>query len=866
MKARSWLSEALIDLALSWKYRIWALVVTVIALVLSRLPLFNVLGFEFALVMAIAGSLAGADLGSTLVHRARNLGTTAIERPSNPGALISQLIAGASGLTFILLLPALVIISINALWVRNCDWLFGALCFVMMPCLSIVCASGVGVLAGLASGERRRWLRVGLPFALIVLSVILSVVHFYRSPAVFSYNPFAGYFPGNLYDENIVLGAAFYWARLYHFALLCAAASAFSVFLSPGTLGLSLRPKPGGLRLGSLLLLVASASLALLLNRQSGTLRFLVSADDVRQALPSRYESEHFIIHYPANPELTETIETLAADHEFRRAQLVRDLGVDPPDKITSFYFASPEQKYELMGARNVYMAKPWRNEIYVHHQDFPHQVLRHEIAHVMAGAFGDSIFHVSAGQVLGLPVFFNVGMIEGTAVAADWPDHFNKALTPHQSVKAMQSLGMAPPAGQLFSTGFLAFSSARSYTLAGSYLRFLLDRYGIDRLQRLYESGGDFEKAYGRSQNRLTQEWQAHIDSTPLPSGAAEVVREQFRRPAIFDRPCPHAIARSRQRMGEEAARGEFSRAIDTAQSICRDVPGEPVYQLQLAALLSLASRIDDAAEIYNRVANDAENISSTLRAHALFQLSVIRMWQQQESEAVRLLERVLAMPVNDDNLRRAQVELQVLRHTGPASSALRGVFWSTRPGREVDRLVVAGLAAEAVSLEPGLGLGHYLLGRLLRGRGNPKATSRALTRALNDTSLSALVRREAARLLAESSFLAGDMPQLKRAAAILVQASQPEVVRLLGYDWLERMYFAETGQVPAKPLGWVQGSTRSGMPLPTDLGQVPNAPPQAPVPAVKAEPALPALWDAGPEPLAPAQALDLSDAAAFP
>src|SRR5690606_36972577 len=107
------------------------------------------------------------------------------------------------------------------------------------------------------------------------------------------------------------------------------------------------------------------------------------------------------------------------------------------------------------------------------------HQVLRHELAHVVAGEFGDPLFGVAARRVLGLPLAFNVGLIEGIAVAADWPDHFVRPLTPHQSVKAMLELGVAPPVEKLLSTGFFQFSAARSYTVAGSFLRFLLETRG---------------------------------------------------------------------------------------------------------------------------------------------------------------------------------------------------------------------------------------------------------------------------------------------------------------------------------------------------------------------------------------------------
>src|SRR5690606_28872489 len=96
-----------------------------------------------------------------------------------------------------------------------------------------------------------------------------------------------------------------------------------------------------------------------------------------------------------------------------------------------------------------------------------------------------------------------------------DWPDHFTRALTPHQSVKAMLELGFAPPIERLLSTGFFEFSSARSYTASGSFVRFLLDRHGIERLQRFYESGGDFSVAYDEAPEDLFAAWRRMIAAT---------------------------------------------------------------------------------------------------------------------------------------------------------------------------------------------------------------------------------------------------------------------------------------------------------------------------------------------------------------
>ncbi len=816
MSNPGWLWRATLDHLVSWRTRIWATLLVIVSIVLCGLPLFGVLGFEFSLVMAVAGSVAGADLGASLVWRARTMPASKVSRTLPPWRVMACLLAGAAVISAALLLLPLFLVSLNAIRVRNCDWLFGLRCFLFMPLLSAAFASGLGVCLGVIAG-RRRWLCTALPYALLLLSTFWSLLHFYTAPAVFSYNPFAGYVPGNIYDESIDLRGPFYWARLFQLSLLMSIAGVLVLWLDTQTLRLRRARGPNLMRWRTMLITSASVLLTMVLHHNSGTLGFSVDVEDVRAALPGKFESEHFIIHYPATPGMAEQIEVIARDHEFRRAQLVRDLGVDPAGKITSFYFASPDQKHELMGARNVYMAKPWRHEIYLNHQEFPHQVLRHEIAHVMAGNFGDPIFEVSAGRFLGVPVFFNVGMIEGIAVASDWPDHFNKALTPHQSVKAMQALGMRQPVERLFSTGFLSLSSAHSYTLAGSYLRFLLDRYGIAKLRTLYANGGDFQAAYGVAQSELTAGWREAIANTQLPEGAPQIIRERFRRKAIFDRPCPHAIARARDAMTEHVARGDIEQAIETARGICSDVPAEPRYQLQLASLLRRGtsdelSQTSEAQAIFEGIASDAETTSSTLRAHAHFELASLAMDAGRPDTALTHLDALLLLPLGDNDRRRGEVMRQILRHKGPARMALQSIFWQ-KDGADIDRLLLVGLAAEAAMLEPQLGLAHYLLARQLRGRGDPQATVRAMQRALA-LPLAPLVEREAARITAEAAYLANDEDALLAAATILVRAAQPEVTRLLGYDWLERMHWASHGTVPEKPLGWADGATRSGMP----------------------------------------------------
>ncbi len=760
------------------------------------------LGFEFAFTMAVVVSLASLDLGVALVTHLREARVPPTARAAHPGQLVGRLWWRAALASLALLAAPLAVICLNAIRVRNCDFGFGFRSFAALPVVTAVIASGLGVFFGLLLAGRRILARA-VPYLVVLVAAMWSVWRFYAAPPVFSYNIFAGYFPGNLYDEAIDVGATLFWSRLYHLAVVGALLSAGAIALDVPRAALQLRGnrRPQLTRWRPIALFIATAALAVTLKAKSGELGFSLDSNDIEEELGERFETENFIIIYRGGSRIGEDIELIAEDHEFRLAQLVRTLGVKPARKIKSFYFASANEKARLMGAKRVYMAKPWRSEIYLNHAPFPHQVVRHEIAHVVAGEFGDPIFGVSAKTLLGVPVRFNVGLIEGLAVAADWPDHFSRPLTPHQSVKALSELGMEPRLEGLLSTGFLSVSSARSYTTSGSFVYYLLENYGAKKLRALYESGGDFASAYGQSFAELAKAWRAMIGAIELAPGSAEVVRERFRRRSIFQRKCPHAVARARERVAEHAGRGRMSKAIAEMRSVCDDVPGEPTYLLELARLLVRDENWKEADEIYATLADDSESISSEIRARAILARAELAAAADKWPRALTLIREAVGLPVTDATKRLAAV--QEIAGTDPSDSgaALRRYFFGDRPGTPGDPVAAVARAASALAIDPNNALAHYLVGFNLRSRRAVGDAASALGKALDLGLPHPLLRREAARLLAETAYAAGDYAAVLRAADVLSEPSQPEVLRLYAADWRERVEWKRTGSLPASP-----------------------------------------------------------------
>ncbi|MEM9491363.1 MAG: hypothetical protein AAGC55_19615, partial [Myxococcota bacterium] len=263
----------------------------------------------------------------------------------------------------------------------------------------------------------------------------------------------------------------------------------------------------------------------------------------------------------------------------------------------------------------------------------------------------------------------------------------------------------------------------------------------------------------------------------------------ERFRRPGVFARPCPLAIARQRQELAERLLDGDIDGAIRLARRVCDQAPHEPRYQLDLAGILVSAGLSEEAAEIYRTIAGNREEMSSTIRARALGQLVQLAARAGDLDRVSELLEQSSALPLPDGPKRVALTQLFAARHRGPAGAPLRAYFWAHDPRVDTDRLVLVGRAAQVIAAEPDLGLGYYLLGRLINGRGAPDEAARLLARALDLGLSNEFLRREAARLLAESSYMASAEDLTRRAAAILMEPEQPAVTRLYGADWLERL-----------------------------------------------------------------------------
>ncbi|MBN2574550.1 MAG: hypothetical protein JXP73_08280, partial [Deltaproteobacteria bacterium] len=505
-----------------WRTFVWAGLLVAVALVLDFVPLFDVLGYDFAFALGLVTAFATVDIGHGVVTAARRHA-----RPVSPLRLVGE----ASVTALALLVLPLFLSLANALRVRNCNLGAGLAFFALLPVATALFAAGCGAVVAVLV-PRRRPSRV-LALTLPLVSIAWALLRLYVDPAVFAFDPFGGYFPGPIYDEALRPPLRLVWYRLANLTWLMTFVGIASFLRSSlaDRLCLSLRPwyRP------ALALLLALASLAWFLAR--GELGTHIRHGDLARLLPRVTQTRHFVLRTDRASESDADIALAAEDLEFRYHQLATLLGVEPQGPVRVYRFPSAAAKKDAVGAANTLYAKPWTREIFVHADRFPARRLRHELAHVFASAFGDRLFGVSlAWRWLGPIPWPRLasGLVEGIAEAADFGNPVGRS-TLHEESAAMIALGRAPDLGRALGAGFSFEAGPRAYTIAGSFCRFLLDSFGAAQLRALYRSAGDFRGVYGRDLAELEKVWRDFLATLPVDEEARAEAEEDFRRPAIF-------------------------------------------------------------------------------------------------------------------------------------------------------------------------------------------------------------------------------------------------------------------------------------------------------------------------------------------
>jgi tetratricopeptide (TPR) repeat protein len=743
----------------------------VVSAVLCFVPLLNLLGYEFSLVLALVSSFAAGHIAAGYPDRVRN---QLAPYPGAQGTVVRLYLVVVTMALALLVLP-LALISLNALRVQNCDPWEGGLFFLLGPGCSVAVAAARGLVCGLLVNRRRL---ASLLWLLVWCGSLAAVLYeLWATPSVQALGSMHGYFSGVLYDENVSVPWRWvtYRARDFIEVVTLLGGAALLVDRSNLRLRFGLLSE----RSAGLLRWLPWAGVALVVAFLAPRLGHRCSTGELARVLGGHRTLGPCELYYPA--ELSdEDAARLVRDCVFNVEDIQAFFGVELVRPVRVYLFASPDHKQELIGAGRTSVAKPWRGEVYIQGMAFPHPVLKHEIAHVVAATFGASPLQVS-GRWGGLLV--SPGMVEGAAVAADWR---GAELTPHQWSRAMHDLDVAPPMESVLGLRFFGLNASRAYVLAGSFSRYLIDEYGPTRYRQAYRTA-DVAGTYGRLLDSLELEWLEFLQEQPLRPGDLELARDRFVRPPVHRKVCVHEVAQLRDQAADCAARGDWPGAVALRRRVAEFLPDDATAQWELAEQLVWAGRRPRAHEALAQQIEDSSR-PLWLRQAARSLRGDLQWVAGQQEEAAAAYGQLAEEPLREATRRLLAVKQSALAQERATPYVRRFLLGGNPWGPEeydTSLLTLALLTNE----EPSYAIGHYLLGRQLWQRGHARRALPFLERARRLGLEPEIIAAENSRLIALARF---DLGQFRRAKAwferLADDSQRPAGARAQAEAWVAR------------------------------------------------------------------------------
>lgn len=613
----------------------------------ARLPLLSNLSVEFSIVCSVPLFLAGLWLGGMAAHR------------TSAWPIADRFLA--------VMFPG----SFLVLGVSLFPLLLG---YAVSPDIRI-CSSGIPVIvytffAGGAALTGFYWAFASALFfsrpvsrgifltVLVVLVVAYSVSDMLWGARMTPLNPILGILL--LYDvasNGVIPGVAWSHRAFYLALTVCVVAL--------GIAARSRRPEERRVRTilvsFSVPILVVLLALALVRRDIDG---FLPGTLRLSRYLSEKVESDHIRLFYrPGSYDAEDLFEALGI-LEWAYLKNAKVLPGSPGGKIHAYYYL-PSQKRLLTGAEEVVFASPARASIHIAGVS-SYELLRHELAHAMLASFGLPVIRLP----LSLP------MTEGLADAIS-KDY---AVSPvaHSYIAGVLKNGDLPSAESFMTNiGFLKFHHRLGYAFSGSFLGFLIQKYGVRSVLASY-GGKRLARAIGKPLAELDREWRAFLATIPVQPEEQRIARSIYNprlTKPFYSTLCPRDRDRQKDRL-------EFlieSNRLDEAERLLRTYtarePDDPEWRSFFVPIAMKRQQSREAERLLDQMENDGIPTSYLISGWTRLLRGYEQEWfdHPDSPEALanvkRALERLNALRSPDTDTLKYKVQIKILE-TSPDPS----------------------------------------------------------------------------------------------------------------------------------------------------------------------------------------------------
>ena len=280
---------------------------------------------------------------------------------------------------------------------------------------------------------------------------------------------------------------------------------------------------------------------------------------------------------------ITLRLKFIALSQEFYWMNL-KDYFMEIPDnKINTYLFFDDRQKKNLFGSGSADVAKPWLYSIYISNDSWE-STLKHEIAHCFTAEFGSGIFKLASG--------FNPSLIEGVAEAADG---FYDENSIHYLASLAYRNNFRVDIKSLFeSFSFFSSVSSLSYIYSGSFIKYLVDNIGIEKV-KLFYLDSNFDKDFKFDLSNIISNYESFID-TLNTYDKKHKANYYFGRKPLISKVCPRYISSSLSEAWEKYSFNE----INQAETIFENVLSKAA---SYSAIIGLSNIYKDQDSLYKAI-----------------------------------------------------------------------------------------------------------------------------------------------------------------------------------------------------------------------------------------------------------------------
>lgn len=556
-----------------------------------QVPLFRNLDLEISLVFSFIFSIFGAFSGLFLLKKKEKL---------------IHILA----LNFILIVLLYLIFILLEVVVNQCPLTSGVFFF---PVFTITTTS-FGLFLSLfvyALEGIKSYVILTLIFLILI---IYSLLEYYFEPQLFLYNPLIIFFPGLVYNEVFELDT-----RTLIYVLSILLSSLFVIFYHL----LAEKHESRRLKKFELHLKIIPLLIFCFVFLFSETIGLNTSQSKLKKIFSFKLTDKNFDLYFerPVQNHFRKEIYRLSVEYYFYTLSKLTGLS---PSKVEIFVFQDDRSKKKFLGDEVADFTKPWLKQIFVTEKSFQ-QTVKHELAHIFLGESTDNIFKVAG--------YFKLGLIEGGAMALEWEWFENTPL--YYSALIDRFIGKFSEQDFFKNYSFVMRQSYLSYIMSGSFCRYLIDKYGIEKFLIFYNTG-KFNPAYDSSIENEFQFFLNSIRNIKLNSADSLKALALFGGKSILEKSCSRSLGRLKYKADNLFLNRKFNEA-EKIYSKIYSIRKDPESFLNILRTKFFQKKYDEVINLYkNSETRNKINGLSSIRTLIFYALSLAKRNEIDESTKI--------------------------------------------------------------------------------------------------------------------------------------------------------------------------------------------------------------------------------------